>query len=137
MIGSFTYETVGFNPTALIIVLSAVTVISLSLLAIGRLNDKLGNYNAEDALYMSAGIVSVFGVVLGSIIPIAAEQSRMENVNADNYTTAAYQEFESLGYEDLTLNEDNWSASLDGKYVKGSLEYIENNTYEIYQYESK
>lgn len=137
MIGSFTYETVGFNPTALIIVLSAVTVISLSLLAIGRLNDKLGNYNAEDALYMSAGIVAAFGAVLGSIIPIAAEQSRMENVNADNYTTAAYQEFESLGYEDLTLNEDNWSASLDGKYVKGSLEYIENNTYEIYQYESK
>lgn len=137
MIGSFTYETVGFNPTALIIVLSAVTVISLSLLAIGRLNDKLGNYNAEDNLYMSAGIVAVLGALLGSIIPVAVEQTRMANVNEYNYITAANQEFESLGYEDLTLNEDNWSASLDGKYVKGSLEYIENNTYEIYQYESK
>ena len=127
----------GLNPTALIIVLSAVTVISLALLAIGRLNDKLGNYTAEDALYMSAGIVAVLGALLGSIIPVAVEQTRRANVNEYNYITAANQEFESLGYEDLTLNEDDWSASLDGKYVKGSLEYIENNTYEIYQYESK
>lgn len=137
MIGTFTYETIGFNPTALIIVLSAVTVLSLLLFFLGRLNEKAGNYNAEYNLYIAAGIVAVVGALLGSIIPVAVEQTRVAHVNADNYATTAHQEFEALGYEDLTLDGDNWSASLDGKYVKGSLEYIENNTYEIYQYEGK
>ena len=127
MIGTITYETIGFNPTGLLVTIGVVLLVS-GILAL--LHYTVGdNYD----LYGLFGLlVLIFGGLLGPLVALLVEASLVDEVNHSNFKAAAYQSFDELGYTELTLDGTNWPASLDGKFTKGALIPTDEGTYEIY-----
>lgn len=132
MIGSFTYETIGFNPTWVIIAGSIVLVLFGLFLWVGissGFSDEAMSSGSVGLLFLGAAVVG-----LACVLP---EGMRVSDFERDSISQSREIAFTELGYTELQVEGDNWSANYNGEYASGSLKLIEDKqTYEIYKFES-
>ena len=132
MIGSFTYETIGFNPTWVIIVGSIVLALFISFIWAGvssGFSDEAMSSGSVGILFLGAAVI-----FLACVLP---EGMRVSNFEIDSISQNREATFTGLGYTDLQVEGDNWAANYNGEYASGSLKLIEDKqTYEIYKFES-
>lgn len=131
MIGSFTYETIGFNPTLLLVIAVPIVVLGIALIVYGD--------NTRKAFIGSLGIVIfMLGGGVSAILTIVPEIVRVTDFKTDSVEQNREATFAQLGYTEVQTDGDTWSASYNGEYASGSLKLIEDKkTYEIYKFESK
>lgn len=131
MIGSFTYETIGFNPTFVIIVGSIVMALFISFIWAGvsrGFSDEAMSSGSVGILFLGAAVIFLASV---------PEGMRVSNFEIDSISQNREATFTGLGYTDLQVEGDNWAANYNGEYASGSLKLIEDKqTYEIYKFES-
>lgn len=136
MIGEFTYEAAGFNPTALIVTLALIPVVVLLGIWSSKRSDsetKFSNGSGKEPWQFTASMFIGMLVVFSLVFQWPVEGKIRKDVNEALRDDAAISLLNESGYENIRIDYPGWTGSDDGLYAKGVIAHVEDTTYVIYK----